>query len=177
MAYEEPANPLTGKGSRHTASALSTLGLSKSVIVEPEPEIEEPKHTSLKKGTLLVNKKHINWGIFRVTKENQDGYYEIDGDRGGRVLYENELDEWEVTTSDRAKTINAEIELDFEIITKQDNFGGELKYLNMGLVKGRNFLKRAGYIHQPNPLYMKKGDEYFHYNKTSGIWIYEKVKT
>lgn len=41
MAYEEPANPLTGKGRRHTLSALSVMGLSKAIIVEPEIEREE----------------------------------------------------------------------------------------------------------------------------------------
>jgi len=46
MAYSEPADPLTGKGHRHAiASTLATLGLGKSIIAEPEPEIEEREKT------------------------------------------------------------------------------------------------------------------------------------
>ena len=41
MAYQEPADPLTGKGHRHAiASTLATLGLGKSIIAEPEVETE-----------------------------------------------------------------------------------------------------------------------------------------
>lgn len=64
-----------------------------------------------------------------------------------------------------------------EIITTKDYFGGELIYLKVGLVKGKNFLKRIGYVEQPNPLYLKRGsNEYFHYNRSLGKWIYEKVE-
>lgn len=39
MAYEEPKDPLTGKGNRHSTAALrSILGLSKAIIEEQESE-------------------------------------------------------------------------------------------------------------------------------------------
>jgi hypothetical protein len=62
-----------------------------------------------------------------------------------------------------------------EIITTKDTFGGELKIINLGLVKGRNELKKLGYIQSSNPVFMQKGNEYWHYNKTLGYWLYEKV--
>lgn len=62
-----------------------------------------------------------------------------------------------------------------EIIRTKDNFGGDLVYVKLGLVKGRNEFKKLGFEVQQNPTYVKKGNEYWHYNKISGIWIYEKI--
>ena len=62
------------------------------------------------------------------------------------------------------------------ILYRKDAFGGDLVILPVGLVKGRNLLIRDGYIRQPNPVYMKKGNKYWRYNRNLGYWIYEKVK-
>jgi len=45
MAYEEPADPLLGKGIRHskTASIMGVMGISKAIIAEPIEEPEEPE--------------------------------------------------------------------------------------------------------------------------------------
>ena len=61
------------------------------------------------------------------------------------------------------------------IITTKDNFGGELIYTKIGLGKGRNELKKLGFEQQRNPQYFKKGNEYWHWNGTLKVWIYEKV--
>lgn len=63
-----------------------------------------------------------------------------------------------------------------EIITTKDVFGGDLIYIKLGLVKGRNELAKIGFEQQRNPVYMKRGNEYWHYNKSLGYWIYERVK-
>ena len=65
---------------------------------------------------------------------------------------------------------------ELNITITKDNFGGELIYMKVGLAKGRNELKKLGFEQQANPVYMKRGNEHWHYNKISRIWIYEKVK-
>lgn len=59
------------------------------------------------------------------------------------------------------------------IINKKDNFGGDLTILPVGLVKGRNLLAKNGFIRQPNELYMKKDNQYWHYNRLLGFWLFE----
>ena len=62
------------------------------------------------------------------------------------------------------------------LIQKKDAFGGQLQILNFGLVKGRNLLIRNGYVGQPNSLYMKKDNLYWHYNKLLGYWLSDTHK-
>ena len=62
----------------------------------------------------------------------------------------------------------------FYIETK-DNFGGDLKILNLGYVKGKNELLKNGFTLQSNKMYMRKNNIYFHYNKSLGYWIFEKI--
>ena len=66
MVYEEKADPLTGKGERHkaTAAALSTMGLNKSIIAEtPESIIAE---TEIKVGEPLKWEKGDTKTKYRI---------------------------------------------------------------------------------------------------------------
>ena len=49
-------------------------------------------------------------------------------------------------------------------------YGGTFLFLRMGLVKGRNWFFKQGFEPCPNPLYVKRGEEHFHYNKNMGVW-------
>lgn len=60
------------------------------------------------------------------------------------------------------------------LIHKKDAFGGDLYILNLGLVKGRNKLLNIGFKQSPNPMYLERKNEYIHYNKLLGYWLYSK---
>ena len=63
-----------------------------------------------------------------------------------------------------------------EIIRTKDVFGGPLVVLKAGLVRGRNDLAKQGFSRGANPIYMRKENEYWHYNRCLGYWIYEKAR-
>lgn len=50
-------------------------------------------------------------------------------------------------------------------------YGGSYQYINAGLVKGRNWLRAQGFAQCPNPLYMSRGAEHYHYNGTMRMWV------
>lgn len=66
--------------------------------------------------------------------------------------------------------------IECKVVRKKDVFGGDLIIMKAGLVKGRNILSKKGFVRAPNPKYMQKDKEYWHYNGCLGYWIYEKTK-
>ena len=68
---------MTGKGNRHVASTMAVLGLSKSIILEPEPEPEVeflqlhlPKLVWEKTKTSAFINKHISWLAIVIQEDN-----------------------------------------------------------------------------------------------------------
>ena len=45
---------------------------------------------------IIRNKRHPEWGTWGVRREYSPGIWEIDGDRGGRILNEDEFGYWEI---------------------------------------------------------------------------------
>jgi len=51
---------------------------------------------------------------------------------------------------------------------------GNIEYIPLGLVKGRNTLAREGFTVCRNPMYMTNGKIHAHYSKTLKYWIIER---
>ena len=47
-------------------------------------------------GMTIQNIKHPEWGEFWILGLTQAGVWEIRCSRGNRILFDNELDEWEI---------------------------------------------------------------------------------
>jgi hypothetical protein len=58
------------------------------------------------------------------------------------------------------------------IQTKQGNFN-PINYINMGLVKGRNWLESQGFNQTANKQFYVKDNIYAHYNKCLKYWVVE----
>lgn len=54
------------------------------------------KINELKEGLLIINNENPEWGSFRVLRLYDKGIWEIDGDRGGRVLFDSEAHFWDI---------------------------------------------------------------------------------
>jgi hypothetical protein len=65
------------------------------------------------------------------------------------------------------KTMETEIRIAYDI------YGREFKYLVMGRVSGKSFFKRFGFVECENPDYVKRENEYFHYNSIKKCWLSE----
>tara|TARA_R110002050_G_C8684214_1_gene493233 strand:+ start:429 stop:632 length:204 start_codon:yes stop_codon:yes gene_type:complete len=62
------------------------------------------------------------------------------------------------------------------IIKTQGNFGGNVYYMKLSLVKGRNLLIKNGWKLCSNPNYLTNGLNTGHYNKVSKLWYFDNNK-
>lgn len=58
--------------------------------------------------------------------------------------------------------------------TRKDTSGNNFTLLNMGKVKGKNYLLSKGFGFCTNPNYMFDGTTYAHFNRFLKYWIIEK---
>ena len=61
-------------------------------------------------------------------------------------------------------------------IKTQGNFGGNVYYMKLSLVKGRNLLIKNGWKLCSNPNYLTNGLNTGHYNKVSKLWYFDNNK-
>jgi len=95
MVYKEEKDPLTGKGRRHTSSAISsTLGLTKAIIIEPEEEIIKDENV------IPADYWYVDNDIFALTRweANLEKHGIGKGDITLVILaLRNAKDDWDIT--------------------------------------------------------------------------------